>query len=507
MKKINLFILLFLIGFLVYIPSLFGRFFWDDFDFITDNRYVTEMRVDRFFTNDVIAGRGKISNYYRPLQSLTYAAIYKLFGPIPFFYHLTNNLFHTGAAIAIFLFFTEISSNLIISFFIALIFLIHPVQTEAVSYASGLSDPLFAFFGFLSLFFFLKRTKKKYYIFSLIFFILSLLSKELGLVFLGLIFLAWLFEKKRKNILNLLPYALISLIYIAFHLSFINKENIKLSWGNTLYSSSALVRFLTFIHNLFAYIGLIIFPKDLFMERDFSIKIITNPINRYLILFILINVLVVFLIFKIRKKIKHFNLVIFSYLAFFGSFFPVSGIMLINGIFYEHFLYLPTVFFISFLFFIFESFFNKKILIAISFIIGVLIIRSILRQLDWIDPVRFYNQTLEYAPQSWRIRNNLGMAYAEKGDLVSAIKQYNNTIQLNNHIPNPYYNLGNAYLSLGQLATAEGYFKKAIDVDPNFIFSYSSLLNLYRFTNQRTKLEQLINLIHHKFPHLQISLD
>ncbi len=461
------FLILAVVGLLLYLPSLSGPFLWDDEDFVYANQYVANFQIDKFFTQSQTAGRGKLSNYFRPVPQIVYAATHAVFGFNPFWYHLVNILVHISAACAVFYFFyillnkagddwknqsdfetrrvnflqlsgkaagtwvpakaAESEKNsraqvslVIIPFPIALFFLIHPVQTEAVSYISGLSDPLFVLFGFLFLIYYLKNGHDrfgggetnslsassgfgaaaghevgrlgtsnlravgppgpKYFLVSLLFFALSLLSKETGLVFLGLLLALELTKQLPhdraiivwskfptplaifRSLTNLLTtlilstwaYILIAFFYLVYHFSFINQFDIKAAWGNTPYAHSVVVRLLTFVQNLFLYVSLLVFPKDLFMERDYSIHIQTNLLNPFLIIFFLTNSAIIFFLRRIRStsynklQPSYYKLLVFCYLAFFISFIPYSGLILINGIFYEHFLYLPMVFFTSF---------------------------------------------------------------------------------------------------------------------------------------------------------------
>lgn len=485
-------IILALVGFFLYIPSLFGPFVWDDEDFVYANQYVANFQVDKFFTDSVTAGRGKVSNYFRPVQSIAYSTTHALFGFNPFWFHLLNVLVHIGAAGAIFIFFLKFLggntsdplsppkgdfrvSKVFVPALISLVFLIHPVQTEAVSYISGLSDPLFVLFGFLALIYQLRNSRWAY-----LFFTLALLSKETGIVFIGLSFLLGNWKK-------LWPFMAITGAYLWYHLTYINQLDMKTVWGNSLYANSVVVRLLTFIQNLAQYISILVFPKDLFMERDFGIKPQTNLFNIYLAAFLIINGILIYFLYKRRDRILWF-----FYLGFYITLIPYTGLVLINGIFYEHFLYLPLVFFFGFWIYLFEKFLRKKaISVVVTGVILVFIARNISRQFDWNDAVRFYTQTLNQAPASIRVRNGLAMAYADQGQTEKAISEYTQAIKIDPTVPNLYHNLANTYLSLGNTTEAEKYYLKAIEVDPKFIFSWQSLANLYQQTGQTQKLEDL----------------
>ena len=142
---------------------------------------------------------------------------------------------------------------------------------------------------------------------------------------------------------------------------------------------------------------------------------------------------------------------------------------------------------------------KTAITIILTLWLVVLVSRNIFRQLDWIDPIKFYSQTLAHAPKSIRIRNGLAMAYAERGDNNEAIQQYNNAIAIDPNVPNLYHNLANAYLAKGDVARAEENYLTAIKVDPMFSFSYGSLYSLYAKTGQTQKAQEVVNNFNARF--------
>lgn len=496
-----------IIGFLLYLPSLFGGFLWDDEDFVYANTYVAEFRIDKFFSENVTAGRGKPSNYFRPIQLSMYALVHLFFGFTPQIYHAVNIVFHIGSALAVFYFFLFFAKQKIIAFLTALAFLIHPVQTEAVSYVSGLSDPLYVLFGFMSLIMFLRFLKDikqdKYYVLCLLSFIsyiLTLLSKESGLVFLPLLFLLVIIRREWRNVFLVIPYGLVSLFYIVYHFTVINVKDMHSVWGNNLYSNSVIVRLVTFVYNLRDYFLLLVFPKDLFMERDFTVQIQTTFLSPWIIMVVFINAGLLVLLFLKRRSLKYFPTLLFCYLGFFISFLPTSGIVLINGIFYEHFLYLPMVFFFAFWFFLIEKYLKKPLFLLFGAIGVMWVIRSLARQYEWADPVRLYEQTLHFAPKSVRVRNNLAMTLAERGEIDRAIAEYKIALKIDSRVPNMYHNLANIYRSKGEYTLAEEYYRKAIEVNPAFSFSYASLLSMFQELGDDQKATEMERRINERFP-------
>lgn len=122
---------------------------------------------------------------------------------------------------------------------------------------------------------------------------------------------------------------------------------------------------------------------------------------------------------------------------------------------------------------------------------------TINRNKDWRDPITFYNQTLKYAPNSYRVINNLGMAYADNNDHQQAEKMYQRAINLDPSNPVAYHNLANTYRAIGKIDLAIENYKKAIERDPKFFFSYNALVNIYleskNYQEARKILENYLN--------------
>ena len=90
---------------------------------------------------------------------------------------------------------------------------------------------------------------------------------------------------------------------------------------------------------------------------------------------------------------------------------------------------------------------------------------------------------VEYDPEVW---NNLGTAYAKKGDFKEAIKAYEMGLSLDSRYPELYNNMANAYYSLAlQIKGSHAfsrcleYYKKAIEIDPEYPEPYYGLGHAY----------------------------
>lgn len=497
-----LFILV-ILTFFTYVNILPNDLFFDDEELIYKNSYVADLRhFPRYFVSNMIEGAGKISNMYRPILVTSFAIDHLLWGKNPIGYHLTSILLHAANGILIYLLLNTLFGNKTISFLTAVLFIVHPVQSEAIAYGSGRTDPLSAFFGLSSLLSYLYFVKEKgsarIYWMSIIFFILGLLAKESMIVLPVLLVLCdFVSQKKPKRdlvIVNTLPFFILALVYIFLRLTILNFLNtLNFYSENNLYSTDIFIRIFTFAGVFIEYLGMIIFPKDLIIERNASV--VNSPIDLRVILFIFLVMTVTFL--GVGKYGKN-KIYLFSLLWFFITIIPVSGIIPINKIIAEHYLYLPSlgIFLAAALFFSnlmdFESKIIRRVAIFVTvFIISALITRTIMRNFDWRDPVVFYTKSLSQSPASVPMMHNLAMTYADRGQYDQAIAEYKKIISLADVYPNTHHNLGNAYKALGRYKEAEEEYKEALKIDPNFHFSYYALVDLYKITGDKKKLDEL----------------
>lgn len=475
-------ILLILLGCFTYLPSLFGQMFWDDDDFIRNNQYVKEFRIDKFFTAQAVEGSGKPSNYFRPLQFSIYSILYQFFGSNPLPYKLTNILFHLLATLAVFAFVNKLCRNKypFLPLATAIVFLIHPIQTEAVSYVSGLSDPLVTLFGMLSLHAFLSYQNRRIPIFSIGWYLLALLSKESGVIYSGIITVLWITQQQKWHIptivqqciRQILPFAGLTVLYLFYHINAIQIVDMTAAWGNHPYTHSVFVRLTTFLTFVPTYLEVLLVPIHLFYDRDFSMSVLHTIWHFPALLILTVGVTATTLValYSYRKKTM---LPIILLLCFYISISPFTGIVLINGLFYEHYMYTPLVFFCALVLLPLRK---MKLFIPIGvLVISIFILRSWIRQYQWNDPVRLYTHSLRYVPNSFRVRNNLASEYQRRGFVEEAIAEYQQAISLQPQIPNPYHNLGNLYLNIGNIEKAKEYFIKALNVDPSFYYAQIKL--------------------------------
>lgn len=525
-KNIGYLIALSGLGFFLYTFNLHGPLFWDDADWIFNNTSLHALswaNIKFIFSHDVLAGIGQVSNYYRPFLFMTFLANYLVSGPNPVLYHVVSNSIHILNACLIFYLLVRWLKSHRTSFLAALLFLIHPLQTEAVTYISGRGDPLSVFFMLLSLLLWINDIECRYgktvdnspqrhpvslRLLSVISMILAVLSRETAVLFpvyLGIALMAFeykglIWERFKRAFIDTLPFIGISAIYGILRLSVLNFQNtLNFYQQQNIYSEHLSYRLYTFFHALIVYLRLAFWPVGLHMDRDIPVSIHVWDAWTWLGMLIMVLVIVWLFILYRRTDKTFFNVWFFGSGIFFVNLLPTSGLAPINARIYEHWLYFSLFgLFVLIAFYLDKilSFFkNKNSIFHPLFTIFLIVyfsflgVQTIRRNLLWGDMEQFYLNILYYEPQDVRVLNNLGNWYSDHGNNVSAGPFYERAINADPTQPAPYYNLGNIARDSGQLAQAEALYKKAIAIDPTFHYAYGNLAQLYLIQN---KLDQAL---------------
>ena len=505
-------------GFVVYANSFVVPIFWDDKDNITNNAYIKDWSYfPRFFSENLIAGAGLVSNYWRPALLTVFSTGWHLWGDWPAGYHFINISLHIANAVFLFLILFYLFKNRRLAFLTASVFLIHPLQTEAITPVTGTADPLWLFFAFLGIIFYLKfcSSERKpshsgYYFLSLALFAIALMSKEIAIIIPALIFIADFFfkpkdeqislkEKLIKILKAIWPFLVLAGFYLLLRATALNfKNSFNFYAGeNNIFASHFYFRVLTFFKILTTYFGLIFWPSNLHMERSIDVAMSFFSAD-----VIFGGILFAGLLILAFTQFKRWPILSFGILWFFVGLAPTSNILVpINNLLYEHWLYFPLIGVYLIIFWLIITFTKKfhceKIFLGVFILYFIFLgYLTINRNSDWRDPIIFYNQILNYAPNSYRVINNLGMEYAETGDNQNAEIMYKRAINLGPADPVAYHNLANIYKNIGKKDLAEQYYQTAIKADPRFIYSYNALADMYlkdgKFQEARNILENYI---------------
>ncbi len=134
---------------LVYVDTLRFEFISDDFPQIVDNPAIRSWAsVPGFFTHHVwdVVISGATGNFYRPLFLVWFVAIYKLVGLNLLGWHLATLLVHLTVTFLVGRIATRVLQSEAAGGVAALVFGVHPIHIETVTWVSGVTDSLLAVF-------------------------------------------------------------------------------------------------------------------------------------------------------------------------------------------------------------------------------------------------------------------------------------------------------------------------------------------------------------------------
>ena len=458
------------IVFAIYSNSLQAPFYLDDSQFVNN----PSIQIDNISLKNLY--NLKLENYEtRPLSVISLAINYYFNKNNVFGYHIFNISVHILTGIFLFLFFKVTldflpekkltQSTRFIPFFAALIWLVHPIQIQSVTYIIQRMNSMAALFYILSMLLYIharlsKTSWRKYILFTccLSTALLALSSKENAAILPIFIFLyewffiqdlniSW-FKRKIPFILGISVFLVImGLIYMGNNPTdqILSKYSAR---GFTPYQ-----RVLTQFRVVIFYISLLIFPKPsrLNLEHDFSLSYsFIEPITTILSFSALIALLCVSVWLAKRER-----LLSFAILWYLGNLVLESSVIPLEIIF-EHRNYLPsTLLCLLGTTAVFRFVKGKRqSMILLCTIVVLFSFWTFKRNSIWSDKILFYEDALNKSPSNVRVNMDLAEALIGKGRFDEGVQYYRMAIVLSEEKRNsgevlqPYH-----YDSIFHLAT------------------------------------------------------
>lgn len=466
-----------LVGILVYIISTLNGFVWDDEEQIVNNTLIHSVsNWPIFFTGGAFNSGGAgnlVGTYYRPLMTLSFSIVYSIFGGSPIPFHLLSLILHISNAVFVFLIFKKFFRHNI-PLILALIFLVHPLISEVVFYAANLQDVLFVFFGLLALYLTMgdKKNSKKY-IAIFIFFLASLLSKEVGIVFIaGVIIYTLFFGKKNTKPLTLASITAL-LTYLAMRFG-ISKIGFSKNTIAPIANQNLGVRLFTIPKIVVYYLHNLIYPANLVPNQHW---IIVNPtLTRFWLPLLVSTAFLILICIPVFRKNKIYTFFLFIFLA---SLILHLQIIPLDSTVSGRWFYLPFFGLLGMIGTVITnsrlSVLNSgnKLLICGGIIIALLSIRTFVRSLDWYNGLTLYSHDAKILPNDFNLENNLGVELYRIGKKDEAGIHFQTSVDLAPNWWTNWNNLGVYRQDQGDLTGAEADYKKAID-NGNYYLAYEN---------------------------------
>ncbi len=483
----------------VYFNDLINDFVIDDRHVILKNAWIMDFRyIPKILTSSVWAFQDEqgISNHYRPLHLIYYMAVYYLFGIKEWGFHLLNNLFHTGSSIFVYLIALRLfewkegatrslgvsnplsepsysSSTRLPALFTALVFAVHPVNTEAVVWISATSEVSFAFFCFASFYFYISSAGEwsvRYWL-SVALFLFGAMSKETS-VFLPIAMAAYDLTLGGEGITPVFRWVKRYAPFVAAGIFYLAARSYSLGGIAPMRNTPDMAEgdiIINFFPLVWAYIYKLVLPVELvFYEYLTPAHSIADGIVLFSILVIL--AIIIAAVYFGRKN----RLALFALLWIFIPMLPVFQISFFKGhpALAERYLYVPTMGFGILLMCAYLYIVKKKETLKLPLIAALIALMclysyaTIDRNRVWRTEMAIWEDTIKKAPDNKYAYNNLGILVTRAGEVEKGISLFRKAIEIDpTHHP-ARNNLGAALAKSGRIREAAEEFSAVLRSDP-----------------------------------------
>lgn len=478
-----------------YANTLLNAFVYDDELQILQNPYIKSWHyLGAIFRTNVwsFIGAAGDTNYYRPMMTLTYLVLWKVFGNTPLGFHLLNILLNALVVACVYYVGRELFQSHWTAFVAAAIFAVHPVHTEAVAWIASVPDLEATLFGLLAFYAYVKgpEINWKRQATIVICLLAALLAKEPALMLTPLLIYYEHFvrEDRRQTgfatkVKRYLPACLAASGYVILRISFLGKlapvlQHAKISWPQAFYSGFALVA---------DYTRLMFWPATL---SAFHVFHASNSIAEPRVLagigIVAACGVLVSLLHK-RAPVAAFCIVWAAI-----TLAPVlNARWMAANVLTERYLYLPSVGICWLAGWAAKRVWDflgtlgqrRMVLRAGMTVVGVVLLslcvaKTLARNRVWNNDRTLYTETVKTDPDSFVMHMNLGVAYFST-DLNASEKELLRALELRPDSTNVLNALGCVYLQQGRYAESEATFQRAIAAKPNWTdphFNYGRLL-------------------------------
>lgn len=512
-----------LVVFLLYANALGNGFVLDDPSQVLSNRAVQNFDVSAiFFGSTFGVGAKNVGVYYKPVMAVSYAAIDRFFGGGAWAFHLVQILLHAVNSIIVFYIFRQFFKKGL-ALFLALVFAVHPLNSESVLYISALQEPLFFIFGSLALLISIKYrvVSIKYYALFGLLIAGSLLSKETGVLFLAIITvyrLIFCFEKGQRKQTYVLLFLCLAVFAVYLGL---RQVAVGLPVGGDrpypVMRLTLMERFVNVPEEVFYYL------RNFFVPRDFAVAqhwVVTKIDWRYFWKPLIIDLGVIgfftaILISNFKLQIYNFKFRARSHESWaYGFFFVwfVMGMLPHLNIFpldvttADRWFYFPMVGLLGMIGMLVDQLpvardqrLGRKLLGLLALLVLlVLSTRTFVRTFDWRNGLTLATRDIKYSRDSFPLENNFAFELMSVGRWDEALVHAKKSTELGPWWWLNWNNLGVIYRHKGSaedakyFADAEGYFRKATEDNNTFYMPYENLAELLVNYDTPEKASQFI---------------
>ena len=451
----------------------------DDPDYVTANEH-----VQKGLTHESI--RWAFTTYdasnWHPLTWLSLMLDYQLLGPSAGGFHLTNLLFHTANTVLLFFVLWKMTGYFWRSWFVALLFGIHPLHVESVAWVAERKDVLSTLFWFLTMYaycWYVQRGGWLRYLLTIFVFGLGLMAKPMlvTLPFVLLLVDYWPFRRFEffsgvggsgrqigRLVIEKIPLFVLSGVSIYITLvaqriggAVISFKKLDIWWR----VSNAIVSYAIYILKTFVPVRLAVFYPNM------SPPGLAEMVGAVLLL--------VWISIAVALGARRRGYLVTGWLWYLGTLVPVLGLVQVGAQAYaDRYTYVPLIGLFIIIGWLVPDILSgwryKRIAIglgmcAVAAAMGVVTTKQVRH---WRDTVRLFEHTASVTKDNCVAHNCLANGYGELGQYDKCIEHGLEAIRFFPRYDAAHYNLGMGYYNKGELENAIEHWQEALRLKPDY---------------------------------------
>jgi len=521
--------LILIVTFIIYIPALNAGFVnWDDPDYVGENNFLIRdmSRLPELLTTSV-------QGNHHPITMFSLALNYAMSGDAAWSYHLFNIIFHLVNCFLVYrLAHLLTRNNTLVAFVTSLLFAIHPLHVESVAWVSERKDVLYALFflaGHITFTRYIDEGSKKQYWLTLLFVVLSLMSKPAAVIFPVSLFCIDILRQRKfsfKLITEKIPFFIPAII---MGIMIVNAQQKVGATGEDYFGLGKNI--------LFGFYGIMMYFFKMIIPYQQSAFYPFPPLNEKLSMVYYIAPVFTLLL----AAVTFFTWKRYRFVAFGIGFYIVNLLLVLqifpvgSAVIAERYTYVPYIglFFIAGC--LLDRFAKKNMNKAYSIIGPVALIFCVLTFLQvqkWKDGATLWDSVIKNQPSSraysaratlLRIDGNMLRDSASRlmsikntqeanrinaeanSNYNKAIDYYTQAIKMNAIDHESYNNRANIYMDLNKFDNALPDYKQALVVKPNYHVALDNLGGLYARRNRYDSALYYFNLAIKEKPDYKVT--
>jgi tetratricopeptide (TPR) repeat protein len=443
-------------------------------------------------------------NLSRPLIGLSLAINYVVSGFDVWSYHFLNLTIHLIAGLALFGIVRRTLLNPRLSdrfgrhstglaLVIALVWLVHPLQTQSVTYIIQRAESLMGMFYLLTLYCVIRgadsQNSRPWYVAAVVACAAGMLSKQVMVtapivIFIyDCLFLSGSFVRALRKRAGLYAGLAVSWVILA---ALIIAAPASRTAGFAVTSITPWDYFKSQFGVIVHYLRLSFWPGSLCLDYGWPKPTSAAQIIPYALIVVDLEAATLWALIR-RRPVAFLGVWFFGILSLTSSFMPIADLA------FEHRMYLSLAALVALIVLgayaivwrlprglaaheVGPTLLRDRIaIITVIVVTGALCFLTLRRNQDYNSGVAMWTDVASKWPTNPRAHNNLGLFLAKQGDLDQAIPEFNRSLQIDPGYADAHENLGMTLVQQGNLDDAIEHFRRAVEIDPTLVDAYTKL--------------------------------